>query len=235
MPTTTTAPRPASAPFPNPWAGPEPVAASGFALWAEALRAVETPDGPIAAALLSLVVLAAGRLDRSMSACRAKVGDTALLREEAAAQRLWSRSLAEWRRHKAAIAAAERIASRHRTSRASNATDAEPDRVELSQYASTPTPAPESAPIDPSAPSSNSTPAAMSAASPSHVKVAPTRPAPSKPVGGQTHRRLGTSGLPDEWRERGPSIHELGRDLGSFVGISAAGSTQSLFQKRCRS
>ena len=98
----------------GPWSGVADDETGGLADWADALRIGETAADPIAAALWGLVIQAFRRLRKAMAACEGEVGDVKRLREEAAAQRFLSRSLAEWRRHKAAVAAEERIASRTR-------------------------------------------------------------------------------------------------------------------------
>ena len=102
-------PTPCPIPCPIPWdvnrPGTDP---EGFAAWVEILRAAEAPNGPIEEALLGRVVQATRRLNRATSASEAAIGDTHWIREEAAAERALSRALAEWRRHRAALALAGR-------------------------------------------------------------------------------------------------------------------------------
>ena len=90
----------------------------GFLAWAEAFRAEEAPRGAIEVALVELVIVSARRLRKALAAEGSeKVGDAAKLRELAGAKRLWSGSLVDWRRHRAAVASEAAKADARQSSR----------------------------------------------------------------------------------------------------------------------
>ena len=73
-----------------------------FIAWAEALRESEAPVGALEIALVDLIVVAARRLARVMRDLEADAfRDRALIREQTACERSWSKALGEWRRHRA--------------------------------------------------------------------------------------------------------------------------------------